>query len=118
MFAYLEQVDGSGNSTYVTEGELRASLRALGQAPYANLGLPFHTFFQSDQQTIRAGEPIELIFDLLPTAWRFSPGSQIRLTVAFADAGNFDTPVLNPAPTLQLLRDSGHPSYVELPLAR
>jgi uncharacterized protein len=116
IFAYLEEVDNKGNSTYVTEGNLRASLRALGQAPYDNLGLPFHTYFKSDQTPIPAGEPVELIFDLLPTGWKFSPGKQIRVTMTFADAGNFDTPVINPAPTIQLLRDSVHPSYVELPI--
>jgi len=56
--------------------------------------------FQSELQTIPAGVPVELVFDLRPTAWRFSPGKQIRITVAFADAGNFDTPFLDPAPVL------------------
>jgi putative CocE/NonD family hydrolase len=115
VFAYLEQVDQSGNSTYVTEGELRASHRALGQAPYNNLGLPFHTYYQSDQRPIPAGEPVELVFDLLPTAWQFAPGSAIRLAITFADAGNFETPILDPVPTVNLLRDISHPAYVEIP---
>ena len=38
--------------------------------------------------------PIELVFDLLPTAYEFSRGQRIRITIAFADKGNFDTPVL------------------------
>ena len=116
VFAYLEQVDGNGNSIYITQGELRASQRTLSQAPFDNLGLPWHDYFQSDLKPIPAGEPFEMVFDLLPTAWRFSPGSRIRITVTFADAGNFDTPVLYPAPVLQLLRDVSHSSYVELPL--
>ena len=43
-----------------------------------------------------------------PTEYRFAGGKQIRITVAFADADNFDTAILNPAPTLQLLRGAGH----------
>jgi len=117
-FVYLEEVDQNGNSRYITEGDLRASHRALGQAPYEDFGLPFHTYFQSDQQPIPALEPFELVFDLLPTAYHFSKGSRIRITVAFADAGNFDTPVLEPAPRLTLLRDIDHPSYVVVPVRK
>jgi len=118
VFVYLEEVDRNGNSTYITEGNLRASHRALGQAPYEDFGLPFHSYFQSNQQPIPALEPIELVFDLLTTAWQFPKGSRMRITVAFADAGNFDTPVLEPAPRLYLLRDTDHPSYVILPVKK
>ena len=116
VFAYLEQVDGKGNSTYITEGELRASHRLLSAAPFENFGLPWRDHLQSELQPIPAGEPVELVFDLRPTAWQFAPGSHLRITMAFADAGNFDTPVLDPAPALQLLRESSHPSHVELPI--
>ncbi len=115
VFVYMEEANG-GNSTYITEGELRASHRALSPGPFNNFGLPWRNHFQSELKPIPAGEPFELVFDLRPTAWLFSPGKQIRITVAFADAGNFDTPVLNPAPPLQILRDMNHPSYVEIPV--
>lgn len=117
-FIYLEEVDNHGNSTYITEGELRASHRQLGQAPFNNFGLPWRDHFQSGLQPIASGQPFELVIDLRPTAWHFSPGKQIRITVAFADAGNFDTPILNPAPTLQLLREKSHPSFLELPIVQ
>ena len=117
VFVYLEEVDGSGNSTYISEGSLRASHRALSPAPFDNFGLPWRNHYQNELKPIPAGEPLELVFDLRPTAWKFSPGKQVRITVAFADSGNFDTPVLNPAPTLQLLRDSIYSSYVEIPVA-
>ena len=116
VFAYLEQVDAKGNSTYITEGQLRASHRVLGVAPFDNFGLPWRDHLQSGLQPIPAGQPLELVFDLRPTAWQFPQGSQMRITIAFADAGNFDTPVLSPAPTVQILRDAAHASYVELPL--
>ena len=115
-FVYLEEVDSHGRSTYITEGDLRASHRKLGQAPFNNFGLPFQSHYQADQQSVAAGEPFEMVFTLLPTSYRFHAGSRIRITLAFADAGNFDTPILNPAPVLQLLRDAGHPSFVEIPV--
>jgi uncharacterized protein len=117
-FVYLEEVDSNGNSTYITEGELRASHRTLSLPPFENFGLPWRNHFESEIQPIPKGEPFELVFDMRPTAWQFSAGKQIRITVTFADAGNFDTPILNPAPTLQLLRDAGHPSYVDLPIVQ
>jgi len=40
------------------------------------------------------------------------------VTVAFADADNFGTPVTDPAPVVHLLRDKNHPSFIELPLLR
>jgi predicted acyl esterase len=77
--------------------------------------LPYRNHFQSEVTPIPVGEPVELVFDLLPTAYQFSRGKQIRITVAFADADNFETPILSPRPALHLLRSGGHPSYVEIP---
>ncbi len=116
VFVYLEQVDAKGTSTYITEGQLRASHRALGVAPFDNFGLPWRNHFESEVQPLPADQPVELVFDLRPTAWQFPQGSRIRITVSFADAGNFDTPVLTPAPTIRILRDASHPSSIELPL--
>ena len=115
-FVYLEVVDSHGTSTYITEGELRASHRKLGQAPFDVFGLPYNTHRQADLLPGAAGEPFELIFALLPTSYEFRSGSRIRITVAFADAGNFDTPILDPAPSLEVLRDPNHSSRVELPV--
>jgi len=116
VFVYLEEVNKNGKSTYITEGQLRASHRTLGPAPFDTFGLPWLNHFQRELQPISQGEPVELTFDLRPTAWQFSQGKQIRITIAFADAGNFDTPVLDPAPTLQILRDASHPSFIEFPV--
>jgi putative CocE/NonD family hydrolase len=116
VFVYLEEVDASGRSTYITEGDLRASHRKLSQAPFNNMGLPYQSHYQNDQELVPATEPFEMTFSLLPTSYKFHSGNRIRITVAFADAGNFDTPILVPAPSLKLLRDSNHPSYIELPI--
>jgi uncharacterized protein len=118
LFAYLEAVDTDGRSTYVTQGNLRASHRKPGQAPFDNLGLPWHDHFESGLEAIPRGRPIELAFDLLPTAYRFAKGQRLRIAIACADRGNFETPVVSPAPTLRLLMDSEHPSSVQLPFIR
>jgi putative CocE/NonD family hydrolase len=117
-FVYLEAVDGNGKSSYITEGDLRASHRKLTKAPYNHLGLPYHSHYQSDSAPIPAGEPFELVFTLLPTSYRFHKGNRIRITVVFADADNFETPVVDPAPKLRLLRDMNHPSFIQLPVVQ
>jgi putative CocE/NonD family hydrolase len=117
-FVYLEEVDGSGKSTYISEGDLRASHRKLTKAPFNNLGLTYHSHYQSDLAPIPAGEPFELVFNLLPTSYQFHKGSRIRITVVFADADNFETPVIDPAPKLHLLRDLNHPSFIQLPVVQ
>ncbi len=116
VFAYLEEVNAGGKSTYITEGNLRASHRKLRQAPYRNLGLPYHSHYRGELMPVPAGEPIELTFSLLPTSYRFKNGDRIRITIAFADADNFETPIINPAPRLQLLRSAKHPSWIQLPI--
>jgi putative CocE/NonD family hydrolase len=117
-FVYLEEVDASGKSTYITEGNLRSSHRKLSKAPYNNLGLPYHSHYESDLMPIPAREPIKLVFNLLSTSYRFHKGSRLRITVAFADADNFETPVINPAPKLHLLRDMNYPSSIQLPMVQ
>ena len=117
FFVFLEEVDGS-RSTYLTEGNLRASHRVLSNAPFNNLGLPYHRHYKSDLAPIPAGEPVELVFDLLPISYLFRAGNRIRITVTCADADNFETPELDPAPKIRLLRDTAHASFVELPIIR
>jgi predicted acyl esterase len=117
LVLYLEDVDGNGNSTYVSQGNLRASHRLLSPAPFNDLGLPWHNHFKSELQPIPSGEPIELVFDMLPTAYRFQSGHRLRITVAFADADSFHTPQLDPAPVVSLLREAKHASFVEMPVA-
>jgi putative CocE/NonD family hydrolase len=118
VFVYLEDVDRSGKSIYLTEGSLRASHRRTGAAPYKQtLDLPYRSHVRADALLIPEGEPAELVLDLSPIAHRFAAGHGVRVTVAFADADNFETPAIDPAPKLRLLRDRDHPSFVDLPVA-
>ena len=116
LFVYLELVAPDGRAGYVTEGNLRASHRALGKAPFDNLGLPYHRSYEEDVAPMPVGEPVELVFDLLPTSRLYPRGSRIRLTIACADAGNFETPILNPAPEIYLQHNARHASFIDLTL--
>jgi putative CocE/NonD family hydrolase len=115
FFAYLEDVDPSGVSHYVTEGCLRASNRALHNAPYQYLGLPYHRCYAADAVPL-PGEPVELVFDLQPTSILFHKGHRIRLTIACADKDNTLTPELTPAPKVEVHRGKKRASYVVLPV--
>jgi hypothetical protein len=119
VFVYLEDVDRDGKSIYLTEGSLRASHRRTGAAPYKQgLDLPHRSHARADALPIPEGEPVELVVDLSPIAHRFPAGNRVRVTVAFADADNFETPAADPAPRLRLLRDRDHASFIDLPAAQ
>ena len=63
-----------------------------------------------------AGEPVELVFDLLPTSNIFDAGHRIRVTIMGADADTFATPQLDPAPTVSIYCNAEHSSYIDLPV--
>ncbi len=116
FFAYLEDVTPDGTVSVITDGRLRASLRALGTAPYSYFDLPYHRMFEEDRQLLKPGEEAELVFDMLPLSRVFSKGHRLRLTVTNADPREKDGEVLSPAPTVHLLRERTHASYVTLPV--
>ena len=116
FFVYLEVVDSQGNSTYITEGCLRASHRALGNAPFNNIGLPFHRGFKKDIKSLTSEEPVELSFDLLPTSRLFHRGNRIRISITCTDVDNFKTPAQEPSPIVHILRNRKYASFIELPI--
>jgi putative CocE/NonD family hydrolase len=116
LFVYLEEVDAKGASHYVTEGSLRASLRATADPGFDYLGLPWHRSFAADAAPLPRGEPVELAFDLFPTSNLFDAGHRIRVTVTGADKANARTPELSPPPRLVLHRENGRASHIVLPI--
>jgi hypothetical protein len=58
----------------------------------------------------------ELTFELYPTANRFDRGNRIRVTLVGIDRGNTQTPILDPAPVVTIVRSASRPSRIELPL--
>ncbi len=116
FFVALEEVTPGGTSVHLTDGVLRASHRALAQAPFDALGLPYHRSFAQDMAGLPTGEPVELVFDLLPISNLFDAGHRIRVTLTGIDKGNTQTPLVSPPPTISVYRDASHASYVTLPI--
>jgi uncharacterized protein len=124
FMVYLEEVEESGSgrgdstyeSTYITEGTLRASHRALTDPPFRYEGLPYHRSFAEDAESLSDGEPVELVIDLHPTSNIFDAGHRLRVTITCADKDNLETPELLPAPTVNVYRDTEYASYIVVPV--
>ncbi len=115
FIATIQDVAPDGTATsYNVNGRLRASLRKLQKAPYNNLGLPWHGFYEADVIQLTPGKPVELVFEILPISMIFKAGHSIRLVINFADARS--TPKLDPAPKVSIYRDSTHKSHITLPV--
>ncbi len=114
LVAYLERVEGAA-SYYVTEGCLRASHRAVAEASFETMGLPFHP---GTSLTVRAlpAEPQEMTLDLLPTSVVFHAGDRIRVTLAGADRDNLKTLAGTEASRVVLYHGEEHPSRIVLPV--
>ncbi len=114
FIATIQDVAPDGTAaSYNINGRLRASLRKLRKAPYNNLGLPWHGFYEADVTPLTPGKPTELEFEILPISMIFKAGHRIRLVINFADRA---TPQLDPAPKVAIYRDSSHKSCVTLPI--
>jgi hypothetical protein len=116
VMVYLEEVDADGVSHYITEGVLRASFRATAEPLWNLMGLPYHRGLESDAAPLTPGEPVELVFDLLPTSNIFDEGNRIRVTITGADVDTYLTPPQDPPPTLTIYRNVGRASYIILPM--
>jgi len=116
VFALLEEVGPGGDVRYVTEGCLRASRRALAEAPWNNLGLPWQSGLHADAKPLVPGEPVELVFDLQPIANVFDAGHRLRLTLMGADAHNARALPGAEDTNLRVWRDEMRPSGLELPI--
>jgi putative CocE/NonD family hydrolase len=115
IFAYLEEVNEEGRSSYITEGVLRSSHRALHPPPIEYGALPYHRSYKDDIKPL-PDEPVELVLDLLPVSRVLSAGSRIRLTIAGADRDNALTP--DPGEVwLEVYHDAAHSSQLLLPIA-
>lgn len=87
VFVYLTEVEADGTERYVTEGLLRLIHRVESDNPGTiETTWPYRSFNESDAQPMIPGKLESVRIPLLPTAWRFSPGSSIRLSLAGADA--------------------------------
>jgi predicted acyl esterase len=92
-------------------GRLRASGRALAQAPYNNLGLPWHSFRGADARPLEDNKPTLLSFDMLPMSYIFPAGHRIRLRLLFTDPRH-----RSGQPAVAVLHGPETPSALTLPI--
>jgi putative CocE/NonD family hydrolase len=115
LFAYLEDVAPDGSITDVTEGRLKASLRASAEAPYRLPGTPWHRGWLQDAQPLIPDEPATLTFDIMPTSYVFRAGHRLQLTVTGSDFRETLRDATAEGSRITLLSDPTQPSYLELP---
>ncbi len=116
VFLKLEDVDANGGTTYVGEGVLRASHRALATPPYNYFGMPWNASSQAAAKPLPKGQASELVFTLHPMSYLFQKGHRVRVTIFGADASVGPTPKLSPPPVVSLHRSGTHASSVTLPV--
>lgn len=89
LFAYLEEVLPSGQSRLVTEGQLRFCHRKISDyTPYQS-ATPYRSFIRQESAPLVPGEPVGVLFDLLPVSYLFREKSRLRLSLAGADKDHF-----------------------------
>jgi putative CocE/NonD family hydrolase len=89
IYVLLEDVDPSGDVSYLTEGCLRFLHRkTAGPAEPARLGVP-RTFARSDALRVVPGEPMDLTVQLLPVSAVVPAGHRVRVAIAGHDASCF-----------------------------
>ncbi len=115
FFVYLEDISEDGYVQYKSEGQLRASLRKLGDRPWLP-ELPYHPCFEADVQPLVPGETVELVIALFPISHVFKEGHSVRVALAGADVDNFRTPEVSPAPVLTVSRGGDNASYLYMPI--
>lgn len=116
VFAYLTDTDATGKAVVITEGRLKASLRAESPAPFAVPGTPWHRAFAEDSQPVRPGEIVTLRIDLLPTSYRIPAGHRVGVTVMGADYRERARDPGIEGTRITLLSDPASPAWLDLPL--
>jgi putative CocE/NonD family hydrolase len=116
FFVYLEEVDANGTSALRATGEIRASYRATRKAPFDDEGLPWHSGLKNDSVPLPVGEPARIDLALSPMSNWIAPNHRLRVTLTCADAGDWDTAKLIPAPVIGIWHDAAHPSSIALPV--
>jgi uncharacterized protein len=115
VFVYLEDLAPDGTATVVTDGRLKASLRATHTPPYDVLGLPWQRSLEGDREPLVAGTPVRVVFDLLPLSYVFKAGHRVRVVITGNDPR--ERLVAPTGHTLALFSSAERASFIELPTA-
>lgn len=116
LFAYLIDIGPEGHTSVITEGRLKASVRAERPAPFVVPGTPWHRAYAQDVQPLQAGEAVTLHFDFLPTSYRIAAGHRLGVAVMGAD---YRERLRDPGAAgtrITVQSSAADPSWVDLPL--
>ena len=115
IFVYLEDVAPDGTAENVAFGRLALAHRKLSQAPYDNLGLPWHSSRSTDMLPVKAGIFYPLQIALSPTAKRFRAGHRLRFSIRGADPRQRNIAEIRRDPAERLTVSLGKGTRIEIP---
>lgn len=83
IFVSMSDYDPVSDKAFlITQGQLRASKRAVEECPYDFLQLPWHPGREGESEFLELGKRYALDIDLLPTSYRLLKGHCLRLTLS------------------------------------
>ncbi|MFF2351759.1 CocE/NonD family hydrolase [Kitasatospora sp. NPDC058115] len=117
LHAYLEHVAPDGRSTYLTEGQLALTDRAVASTgpDWRRLRTP-RSYAAPVATPFPRDTPQRLTIDLLPTSVLLRPGDRIRLTLAPANPSSFETRPATGTPAYLIAHGGISASYLDLPV--
>jgi putative CocE/NonD family hydrolase len=115
IFVYLEDVDPTGRSRYITEGGLLLEHRKVSKNPWSET-VPYHSFKRSDAAPMPVHEIEEITFKLWPTSVLVKEGHSLRIAIAGADKDTFDRVPQEGTPVYKIYRSKSHVSFIDLPI--
>jgi putative CocE/NonD family hydrolase len=115
----LTDVAPDGRSEWITDGQLRASLRRVDKKKslknkQGDIVFPSHTF--AAHEPVPVGKPVEYLLTLTPTSNVFAAGHRIRLDVVPVAAQSFDAVRTGGVGAVVIHQGGKHASSVLLPV--
>ncbi|HSG56364.1 MAG TPA: CocE/NonD family hydrolase [Paracoccaceae bacterium] len=119
VFVSLEEVRADGTVEVLSFGRLMVSHRAVAQAPWDTLGLPWHSGRAADAAPLAEGETAQLAIAMQPLSHRVAAGSRLRFVVTGADPRQRNLAEIreDPAPEITVVEGWLAGSRIDLPLA-
>lgn len=118
VFVYLEEVLANGKVDVLSFGRLMVSHRAVAEAPWYNLGLPWHSGRREDAAPLKVGETALMAIPMQPLSRRIAVGSRLRFVVTGADPRQRNLADIqeSPAPEITILHGWLAGSRIDLPV--
>ena len=117
IHVYLDDVDESGNITYITDGQLRVIHRKISnEDPPYKIMVPYHSYKQKDAEPLVPGEVAEIKFGLYVTSVIIRKGHRIRIAIAGADKDTFAKYPKEGKPTIRVHRTKTYASNIDRPI--